>query len=72
MSKYARCARAITLDGVYKVFLEYAVTVGIDVEGFGPHTLRATAATNALEHDADMYNRLQTRAEDSPTFKVVY
>ncbi|WP_156895535.1 hypothetical protein [Massilia putida] len=72
VSKNARGARAITLDGVYKVLLEYAVTVGIDVEGFGPHALRATVATDALEHDADMYDRLQTRAEDSRTFKVVY
>jgi site-specific recombinase XerD len=24
------------------------------VSGFGPHSLRATAATNALEHNADI------------------
>lgn len=26
----------------------------IDVEGFGPHALRASAATNALKHNADI------------------
>ena len=30
------------------------VSVKIDAPGFGPHTLRVTAATNALEHDADI------------------
>ena len=32
----------------------YAVTLNIDVAGLGPHALRATAATNALEHEADI------------------
>ena len=27
---------------------------GIDVRGFAPHSLRATAATNALDHGADI------------------
>jgi site-specific recombinase XerD len=81
--------RSITPDGVYKVLAKYAIRVGIVIDGFGPHALRATAATNALEHDADIakvqqwlghanisttrvYDRRQMRAEDSPTFKVVY
>jgi len=46
--------RAITPDGVYKVLARYAGKVGIDVTGFGPHALRATAITNALEHNADL------------------
>jgi integrase/recombinase XerD len=46
--------RSITPDGVYKVLANYAGRVGIVVDGFGPHALRATAATNALEHDADI------------------
>lgn len=46
--------RAITPDGVYKVLAKYAILVGIIIDGFGPHALRATAATNALEHDADI------------------
>jgi site-specific recombinase XerD len=54
VSNNARVGRAITPDGVYKVLVKYAGVVGIDVEGFGPHALRATAATNALEHDADI------------------
>jgi site-specific recombinase XerD len=81
--------RAITPDGVYKVLVKYAGRVGIEVDGFGPHALRATAITNALENNADlpkvqewvghaniattrMYDRRQTRPEDSPTFKVSY
>jgi integrase/recombinase XerD len=44
----------ITPDGVYKVLAKYAGIVGIDVDGFGPHALRATAIANALEHNADL------------------
>ncbi|XPJ79106.1 tyrosine-type recombinase/integrase [Klebsiella pneumoniae] len=48
-------ARAsITPDGVYKMLMGYARSVRIQVEGFGPHALRATAATNALENEADI------------------
>ena len=55
ISNNARGAgRPITPDGVYKVLARYAGMVGIDVHGFGPHALRATAITNALEHDADL------------------
>jgi len=53
------------------------------------HALRATAATNALAHNADiakvqewlghaniattrLYDRRQSRPEESPTFKVEY
>jgi site-specific recombinase XerD len=43
---------AITPDGVCKVLARYAVRVGIVIDGFGPHAPRATAAANALEHDA--------------------
>ena len=45
---------SITPDGVYRMLLGYAAAVKINVEGFGPHVLRATAATNALDHDADI------------------
>lgn len=79
----------ITPDGVYKILARYAEAAAIDVAGFGPHALRATAITNALENDADlkkvqewvghanisttrMYDRRNSRPEDSPTFKVVY
>jgi integrase/recombinase XerD len=43
---------AITPDNAYQMLAKYAAAAGIDVEGFGPHALRATAATNALEHHA--------------------
>ncbi len=45
---------AITADGVYKILAGYAASIKIDVAGFGPHSLRATAATNALDHNADI------------------
>ncbi len=43
-----------TLDGVYKLLREYAAPAKIDIEGLGPHSLRATAAINALDHEADI------------------
>jgi site-specific recombinase XerD len=46
--------RPITPDGVYKMLAKYARLVGIDVDGVGPHALRATAITNALENKADL------------------
>lgn len=45
---------ALTADGVYKTVLAYAAQARIDLQGFGVHSLRATAATNALEHEADI------------------
>nr|WP_308633717.1 tyrosine-type recombinase/integrase [Massilia sp. YIM B02769] len=80
---------SITPDGVYKMLANYAKALQIDVAGFGPHALRATAATNALDNGADIakvqewlghaniattrvYDRRQSRPEDSPTFKVTY
>lgn len=45
---------SITPDGVYKMLSSYAKALQIDVAGFGPHALRATAATNALDHGADI------------------
>ncbi|MBB5498645.1 tyrosine-type recombinase/integrase [Paraburkholderia sp. MM5384-R2] len=45
---------ALTTDGVYKIVLAYAAVAKIDAQGFGVHSLRATAATNALEHEADI------------------
>ena len=49
-----RTGAALTADGVYKVVLDYAARARIDLQGFGVHSLRATAATNALEHEADI------------------
>lgn len=44
----------ITPDGVYKMLAGYAASLKIAIAGFGPHALRATAATNALDHNADI------------------
>ncbi|MGS0741795.1 tyrosine-type recombinase/integrase [Glaciimonas sp. GG7] len=45
---------SITADGVYKMLAGYAASLKMDIAGFGPHALRATAATNALDHEADI------------------
>ncbi|WP_339496726.1 tyrosine-type recombinase/integrase [Pseudomonas sp. EA_15y_Pfl1_P101] len=44
----------ISANGIYMMVGSYAKTVGIEVAGLGVHGLRATAATNALEHEADI------------------
>jgi site-specific recombinase XerD len=71
------------------VVKRYAALSGINTEGFCVHSLRATAATNALDHEADiakvqewlghvsisttrLYDKRQSRPEDSPTFKITY
>lgn len=38
----------------HRVVRHYAKETGLDVPGFCIHSLRATAATNALEHEADI------------------
>ena len=43
--------RAITADGVYKLVRTYSARLGFEI---GAHALRATAATNALDHQADI------------------
>jgi integrase/recombinase XerD len=46
---------ALAADGVLRsVVCHYSATAGISLVGFGPHALRATAATNALDHAADI------------------
>lgn len=45
---------ALTPDSIWRIVVFYGKKVGIDVDGFGPHSLRATAGTNALEHGADL------------------
>jgi integrase/recombinase XerD len=45
---------AITGDGIYKMLKRYALKAGVHVDGLCLHALRATAATNALEHQADI------------------
>lgn len=46
---------ALTAGGIYsQVVVKYMRQVGITGENMGPHALRATAATSALEHAADI------------------
>lgn len=47
--------KPLSSSSVYRnVVVYYAKRIGLPVEGFGPHSLRTTAATNALEHDSDI------------------
>jgi len=79
----------VSAEGIYALVGNYARAAGIEVAGLGVHGLRATAATNALEHEADIakvqqwlghanisttriYDRRESRPEDSPTYKVRY
>ncbi len=45
---------ALTTDGVYQLIKIYGKRVGISAQRFGPHSARATAATNALDAGADI------------------
>ena len=45
---------ALTTNGVYEVVCLYMNQIGLNQELLAPHALRATAATNALLHNADM------------------
>jgi integrase/recombinase XerD len=85
-------AKPLSATAVYQdIVKRYAHETGIAdvVHGVCVHSLRATAATNALAHAADiaevqkwlghadisttrMYDKRQSRPEDSPTFKVKY
>ena len=50
-SRDQRSTQAITPDGVYRMVREYSARLGFEI---GAHSLRATAATNALDHQADI------------------
>nr|GEU29183.1 hypothetical protein [Tanacetum cinerariifolium] len=55
VSSNARAGGAgITADGVYKVVVGYTATLGWQRNSCGPHALRTTAATSALDHSADI------------------
>ncbi len=49
--RYRGTSKSITPDGVYKLVRNYASRLGFEI---GAHALRATAATNALDHKADI------------------
>jgi integrase len=51
-------------NNLYKMGKLYAKRVGVNIEGFGAHSLRATAATNALDHEADI---AKVRGSGMPT-----
>jgi integrase/recombinase XerD len=42
---------ACSPDGAYKLVRKYSAALGFEI---GAHALRATAATNALDHQADI------------------
>src|SRR5271157_142342 len=50
-NRTGRLERAITADGVYRLVRAYSAELGFEM---GAHALRATAATNALDHQADI------------------
>jgi integrase/recombinase XerD len=45
---------ALTSQGIYYLVKHYADAVGVDATACCPHALRATMATNALDHQADI------------------
>jgi len=50
-----RLDEPLTAHAIYsKVVLRYAKEIGLEGARVGPHALRATAATNALDHEADI------------------
>lgn len=47
--------KALCTDSIWRIVREYALKAGIPLsERLAPHALRATAATNALENEADI------------------
>jgi site-specific recombinase XerD len=52
--RYCTEGMRVTANGIYTLVEAYAKQAGIQVEGLGVHGLRATAATNALKHEADI------------------
>jgi integrase/recombinase XerD len=50
-NRAGRHEKAITADGVYKLVRIYSAELGFEI---GAHALRATAATNALDNQADI------------------
>jgi site-specific recombinase XerD len=85
----SRRARPMLRQRVRELILRYGKESGLPKGSLRPHALRATAATNALEHGADiasvqdwlghanpattrLYDKRQSRLEESPTFRVAY
>ena len=49
-----KAGESLSADGIYKAVCNYARSAGVHVAGLGVHGLRVTAATNALDHQADI------------------
>jgi site-specific recombinase XerD len=49
-----KLAKGLHPDSIYRILTPYAEIAGISLDAFSPHSLRATGATNALEHGADI------------------
>lgn len=84
--------RPLDPSSIYRsIVKKYSLETGINAEvnGLCVHSLRATSATNALSHEADiakvqewlghanisttrLYDRRNSKPEDSPTFRVKY
>ena len=50
-NRTGKLEKAVTPDAVYKLVRAYSALLGFEI---GAHALRATAATNALDHQADI------------------
>jgi integrase/recombinase XerD len=50
-NRTGKLQKAVTPDAVYKLVRTYSALLGFEI---GAHALRATAATNALDHQADI------------------
>ena len=46
--------KPLSTEMIYKIVMKYANIVGIKIENFHPHSLRATFATNTLSNHADL------------------
>jgi integrase len=54
-SRPGKASRSLSPSNVHhRIVKRYARRIGLGVRGFCVHSLRATAATNALEHSADI------------------
>jgi integrase/recombinase XerD len=50
-NRTGRLEKAISPDAIYKIVRRYSADLGFEI---GAHALRSTAATNALDHKADI------------------
>lgn len=53
-NRTGRVDKNLSPDSIHRLLRPYAAKAGIDLDTFSAHVLRATGATNALEHDADI------------------